>query len=70
MPVKDTDPEEFRTPEYRANAKCTIFLSYTSNMISSGVRETILFLVKNKMVCLCLPFFRANVVKLVLGMLR
>lgn len=26
----------------------TIFLSYTSNMISSGVRETIKFLVKNK----------------------
>jgi deoxyhypusine synthase len=31
-------------------ARCTIFLSFTSNMISSGVRETIKFLVKNKMV--------------------
>jgi deoxyhypusine synthase len=29
---------------------CTIFLGYTSNMISCGVRESILFLVKNKMV--------------------
>ncbi len=30
--------------------KVTIFLGYTSNMISSGVREAILHLVKNKMV--------------------
>lgn len=29
---------------------CTIFLGYTSNMISCGVRESILYLVKNKMV--------------------
>lgn len=50
VPIKPNDPDEFRTPEYRANAKCTIFLSYTSNMISSGIRETILFLVKHKLV--------------------
>ena len=31
-------------------SNCTIFLGYTSNMISTGVRESILFLVKNKMV--------------------
>src|SRR3989344_2180972 len=30
--------------------KVTIFLGFTSNMISSGVREAILHLVKNKMV--------------------
>jgi deoxyhypusine synthase len=30
--------------------KATIFLSYTSNMISSGIRESIKYLVKNKMV--------------------
>lgn len=29
---------------------CTIFLSYTSNMISSGLRETIRFLVQHKLV--------------------
>ncbi|CAM1314333.1 DHPS (predicted) [Pycnogonum litorale] len=34
----------------RRKTKCTIFLGYTSNMISSGIRETILFLIKNKMV--------------------
>ena len=32
------------------DAKCKIFLGYTSNMISSGVRETLKYLVKNKMV--------------------
>jgi deoxyhypusine synthase len=31
-------------------SNCTIFLGHTSNMISCGVRETIRFLVKNKMV--------------------
>jgi deoxyhypusine synthase len=31
-------------------SNCTIFLGYTSNMISSGVRETILFLAKNRMI--------------------
>ncbi|GAU92727.1 hypothetical protein RvY_04774 [Ramazzottius varieornatus] len=33
-----------------AKTNCTIFLGYTSNMISCGVRETIRFLVKHKMV--------------------
>lgn len=31
-------------------AKCTIFLGYTSNLISSGLRSTLKYLVKNKMV--------------------
>jgi deoxyhypusine synthase len=31
-------------------SNCTIFLGYTSNMISCGVRESILYLVKNKMI--------------------
>lgn len=38
--------DEFIRPRY----SCTIFLSYTSNMISSGIRENIRFLVKNKLV--------------------
>lgn len=29
---------------------CTIFLGYTSNLVSSGLRETIKFLVQHKMV--------------------
>lgn len=34
----------------RPKTACTIFLSYTSNMISSGIREHIRFLVKHKLV--------------------
>ncbi|KAG1714775.1 putative deoxyhypusine synthase [Nymphon striatum] len=34
----------------KPKSKCTIFLGYTSNMVSCGVRESILFLVKNKLV--------------------
>lgn len=34
----------------RPRTGCTIFLAYTSNMISSGIREHIKFLVKNRMV--------------------
>jgi deoxyhypusine synthase len=36
--------------EFRSKVKCKIFLGYTSNLISSGVRESIKFLVKNKLV--------------------
>jgi len=49
-PTTPEDPPEFRDPEVRSQVKCKIFLGYTSNLISSGVRETIKFLVKNKMV--------------------
>lgn len=37
-------------PVKRANTKCKIFLGYTSNLVSSGLRETIRFLVQHKMV--------------------
>ncbi|KAG5180079.1 DHS-like NAD/FAD-binding domain-containing protein [Tribonema minus] len=49
-PVTPDTEDELRDPEVRANAKCTIFLSYTSNMISCGLREVIRFLVQHKMV--------------------
>lgn len=48
--IKETDSDEQKTPEYRSKKRATIFLSYTSNMISCGMRETIKFLVKNKLV--------------------
>ena len=48
--VREEEDEEAKDPEYRANVKCTIFLGYTSNMISSGVRETIRYLVQHKLV--------------------
>ena len=49
-PIKDEDDEETKDPEYRASVKCRIFLGYTSNLISSGLRETLRFLVQHKMV--------------------
>merc|ERR1719429_113871 len=42
-------PEEDAAKEYPKN-NCTIFLGYTSNMASCGVRETIRFLVQHRMV--------------------
>ncbi len=49
-PVKETDSAERKDPEFRAQKKCTIFLSFTSNMISCGVREVIKFLVQHKLI--------------------
>jgi deoxyhypusine synthase len=49
-PVKETDTDERLDPEFRKNKRCTVFLSFTSNMISCGVREVIKFLVQHKMV--------------------
>ncbi|KAH7387407.1 hypothetical protein KP509_16G021700 [Ceratopteris richardii] len=49
-PMDEGTPNEFKDPEIRRNTKCKIFLSFTSNMVSCGVRETIRFLVQHKMV--------------------
>lgn len=37
-------------PLNRPLSECTIFLAYTSNMVSSGVREVIRFLAEHNMV--------------------
>ncbi|KAI0353491.1 Deoxyhypusine synthase [Trametes cingulata] len=47
-PIAADESEEYISPEVRANTKCNVFLGYTSNLISSGLREIILFLVKHK----------------------
>ena len=39
-------------PGDRPVDNCTIFLGYTSNLISSGIRETIRYLVEHNMVCI------------------
>ncbi|MEW5306067.1 MAG: hypothetical protein WDW36_008564 [Sanguina aurantia] len=44
-----TDPDHV-DPEYRKTVRTRIFLAYTSNLVSSGVREHIRYLVQNKMV--------------------
>ncbi|CAI5736102.1 unnamed protein product [Hyaloperonospora brassicae] len=44
----ETEPDDASVP--RAAVKTTIFLGYTSNLVSSGLRETLRFLVQHKMV--------------------
>lgn len=48
-PREDCDTEEL-DPAFRETVKCKIFLGFTSNLISSGIRETIRFLVEHRMV--------------------
>ncbi|CAE6449525.1 unnamed protein product [Rhizoctonia solani] len=47
-PVAEDESPDYTSPEVRAATKCTVFLGYTSNMISCGMREVILHLVKHK----------------------
>jgi deoxyhypusine synthase len=42
--------DDIATGVASADDRCTIFLGYTSNLVSSGLRETIRFLVQHKMV--------------------
>jgi deoxyhypusine synthase len=49
-PIAEDESADYRDPEVRQNTKCKIFLGYTSNMASAGVREAIRFLVQNKLV--------------------
>eukprot|EP01017_Pseudomicrothorax_dubius_P048329 TRINITY_DN8770_c0_g3_i1.p1 TRINITY_DN8770_c0_g3~~TRINITY_DN8770_c0_g3_i1.p1 ORF type:complete len:390 (-),score=87.91 TRINITY_DN8770_c0_g3_i1:273-1442(-) len=50
QPVAENESEEYLDPVVRSNTRCTIFLGYTSNMVSSGLREIIRYLVQHKMV--------------------
>lgn len=50
IPLTEKSNNEEEDMFIKKKTNCTIFLGYTSNMISSGLRETILFLVKNKLV--------------------
>ena len=47
---EDLEDKQLSDPAFRAKQRCKIFLGYTSNLISSGVRETLCYLVKNRMV--------------------
>jgi deoxyhypusine synthase len=49
-PIDPNEDESLKDPKVRGSIKCKIFLGYTSNMISAGIRETIRFLVKNKLI--------------------
>lgn len=50
---EEEQPDEsppYNDPEYRKGVKCTIWLSFTSNMISSGLRELLVYLAKHRLV--------------------
>ncbi|KAG9307808.1 hypothetical protein G9A89_023373 [Geosiphon pyriformis] len=49
-PIPLDETEEFKSPETRANTKCKIFLGYTSNLVSSGLREIFRFIVQHSLV--------------------
>lgn len=48
--VPEDCSDEEKDPAYRESVKCKIFLGFTSNLVSSGVRETIRYLVQHHMV--------------------
>ena len=49
LPLPDGETEE-EQPVDRSTVKCTLFLAFTSNMMSSGVREVIRYLCQHRMV--------------------
>lgn len=49
-PVKENEEERYLSQANREKVKCTIFLGYTSNMVSCGMREYIRYLCQHKMV--------------------
>ncbi|KAF7977669.1 hypothetical protein HWV62_3112 [Athelia sp. TMB] len=46
-PLAEDESDEYSKAEVRFKTRCNIFLGYTSNLISSGLREVILHLVKH-----------------------
>ncbi|KAF2916227.1 hypothetical protein DAI22_09g102400 [Oryza sativa Japonica Group] len=48
-PREDCDEPEL-DPTYRESVKCKIFLGFTSNLVSSGIRDVVRFLVQHHMV--------------------
>ncbi|XP_073132139.1 deoxyhypusine synthase-like [Henckelia pumila] len=48
-PTKDCSEKE-RDPAFRESVRCKVFLGFTSNLISSGIRETIRYLLQHRMV--------------------
>eukprot|EP00927_Polykrikos_kofoidii_P073403 TRINITY_DN6944_c0_g1_i1.p1 TRINITY_DN6944_c0_g1~~TRINITY_DN6944_c0_g1_i1.p1 ORF type:complete len:438 (+),score=73.69 TRINITY_DN6944_c0_g1_i1:81-1316(+) len=49
-PVAEDEDEEYKDIERRKMVRTKIWLAYTSNLISSGLRETFVFLAKHNMV--------------------
>ena len=49
-PIAEDETEEFKDMEVRKKTRCTIYLGYTSNMASCGMREYIRYLCQHKMI--------------------
>jgi len=49
-PIAEDEEEQYKDPEVRKKTRCTIYLGYTSNMASCGMREYIRYLCQHKMV--------------------
>ncbi|CRK95461.1 CLUMA_CG008930, isoform A [Clunio marinus] len=50
-PLEKDDQDSYEDDEFiKRKSNCTIFFGYTSNIVSSGLRETIKFLVQNKLI--------------------
>lgn len=51
IPLKDDQMDILEDDDFiKRKSSCTIFLGYTSNMASCGIRDTIRFLVQHSMV--------------------
>jgi deoxyhypusine synthase len=48
--IEEDEDEKYLDEEVRKNTRCTIFLGYTSNMASCGMREYIRYLCQHKMI--------------------
>lgn len=48
--VTEDCSEEERDPSYRKSVRCKVFLGFTSNLTSSGVRDVVRYLVEHHMV--------------------
>lgn len=48
--IEEDEQDHYKDPEVRKNTKCTIFLGFTSNMGSCGMREYIRYLCQHKMI--------------------
>jgi len=50
VPVAEDEDDEYKSKEVREKVRTKIWLSFTSNLISSGLRESICFLAKHSMI--------------------
>lgn len=55
--ITENCSEEERDQAYRESVRCKVFLGFTSNLISSGVRDTVRYLVQHHMVIILRSIF-------------